>query len=143
MKYKIIFKTYITDFDIDPEEVGRGFVWLENNALKIRISNGDPYFVYSCIKDTSIEEMIVKRLKSSRRIAYAHNDTISLYISRTPELFVREPLDTALLPPKYRISSSPRIVASDETGLEQSRSRRFIVDEAIFELDDFFGILEE
>ena len=125
MKYNIIFKTYITDFDIDPEEVGRGQVWLENDKLKIKITSGDPYFIYSCVKDSTIEEAIKKRLKSSRRTAYAHNDIISMYVSRNPELFVREPLDTALLPPKYRFSSSPRITAPDENGLEYTRNHRY------------------
>lgn len=144
MKYKIIFKTYVTDFDLDPEEVGRGFVWIENNKLVIKLVSGDPYFIYSCVKDSTIEESIIKRIKSTRRRIQNHNDVINMYVSRSPELFVREPLETALLPPKYRFSSAPRITAPDETGLEHTRNQRYHFINGLDDFEDIFGFdLEE
>jgi len=130
MKFKIIFVTYITEYDMDAEQVANGIVWFENNILKIRVLEGDPYFAYNCISDSNIEDYVERYEKNNK------TTPIRFYVSRTPELFVREPLEMSRLPPSYRFSSSPRLTAPDECGLESIRN---INDPAIMaDLDDLF-----
>lgn len=120
-KCKVSFRVYVTDHDIDPTVVGTAETWIENNKICVRMKDGDPYFVYNCVKEVAFQENIERRNK--RRMVGADHGSFFIYIARVPELFTRE-IETVMLPPKYRFSSSPRIAARDETGLSSSRMRR-------------------
>lgn len=138
MKYKVLFKVYVSDYDLDPSTIAEATVWMEKGVVKMRIEKGDPYFVYNCAKEVNLQREIERRSKK-RRIVGESTTSIIFYISRSPELFVMDCGETSRLPPKYRFSSFPRHTADDESGLEPTGER--LLQDLIDRLDplDYFA----
>lgn len=124
MLFNVVFKVYKREDVQEASEICNATFKLEKQTLLIRILNGDPYYAYHCVRESSLEEAIPnkrryiqKQLRKGIEIA----PKIVTYISGTPDLFLREPLDNAHLPPKYRFSGCSRMI-SPEGGAPQRYS---------------------